>query len=135
MGTNGIEILILDILQFPKYFSTRTVLSFSMWKSAVIFRLQKNPFSGIDRLTWPLWKILKLVTKHLGLPGVENQRNKGEARAGTSARGRGGALGPPATWGGGGGGPSTQAGKDRRTVVLRAGMSCVFRAEPASKRG
>lgn len=102
MGTNGIEILILDILQFPKYFSTHTVLSFSMWKSAVIVRLQKNLYSSIDRLTWPLWKILKLVTKHLGLPGVTNRRNRDEARAGKMARGRGSALGPSATWGCGG---------------------------------
>lgn len=100
MGTNGIEILILDILQFPKYFSTHTVLSFSMWKSDVIFRLQKNRYSSINRLTWPLWKILELVTKHLGLPSVENQRNRDEARAGTMARGRGSELGPSAAWGG-----------------------------------
>ena len=73
-------------------------------------------------LTQPPWKILKLVTKHLKLPIVECQGTRDELNVGTLASGRGGELGPSATWGrererGG------QGCKETRACGLRAGMS------------
>ena len=72
-----------------------------MRKSAVIFRLQKDYYLSINCLTQPLWKMLKLVTKPLKLPGVECQGTRDELKVGKTARGTGGELGPLATWGGG----------------------------------
>lgn len=95
-----------------------------MWKSAVLFRLQKDYYLSINCLTQPLWKILKLVTKHLKLSVVERQGTKDEPKVGTMASGRGDELGPSATWGTRGRERTMGPGrKESRACGLRAGMS------------
>ena len=78
-------------------------------------------YLSINCLTQPPWKILKLVTEHLKLPVVECQGTRDELHVGTIASGKGGELGPLATWGGRG--RERTQDQRRHRLVVSAGTS------------